>query len=176
MCTIHGVSNNFANKLFTILCCHLLPKGNSLTKNHHIAKLLIRKLGHLYNNIHAYGKSCVPFMGEYVDAESYSKCDGPKFSDEDCKKLLVKVLRQFPHIPQLRRMFYSLIIPSLMKWHKEIQSDIEGRDGLIRHLCNSKAWKHFHNSMDPIFGDNARNIHFALVADGVNPCKQTHSI
>jgi hypothetical protein len=176
MSTIHRVSNSFADKLFTILHCHLLPKGNSLTKNHHVAQLLISKLGLLYNNIHAYGKWCVLFMGEYFNAKSCSKCDGPKFSDKDCKKFLVKVLRQFPIIPKLQRMFYSLTIPSLMKWHKENQSDTEGRDGLIRHLCDSKAWKHFHNNMDPIFGDNARNIHFALAADGVNPCKQTHSI
>jgi hypothetical protein len=48
-------------------------------------------------------------------------------------------------------------------------------DGLVRHPCNSKAWKHFHNNVDPSFADDTRNIHFALVADGVNPFKQTHS-
>jgi hypothetical protein len=32
-----------------------------------------------------------------------------------------------------------------------------------------------HDNIDPSFGNDARNIHFALAADGVNPFKQTRS-
>jgi hypothetical protein len=46
---------------------------------------------------------------------------------------------------------------------------------MVRHPCDSKAWKHFHDNIDPSFGEDARNIHFALAADGVNPFKQTRS-
>jgi hypothetical protein len=62
-----------------------------------------------------------------------------------------------------------------MKWHDENRSDREGGDGLVRHPCDSKAWKHFHRNVDPTFGNDARNVHFALAADGVNPFKQTRS-
>jgi hypothetical protein len=40
---------------------------------------------------------------------------------------------------------------------------------------NSKSWRHFHDNVDPTFREDARNIHFALAADGVNPFKQTRS-
>jgi hypothetical protein len=169
------VSNNFTDELFTILHRHLLPEGNILPKNHYAAKSLTSTLGLLYNSIHACGKRCVLFRGEYVDAEHCPNCDGPRFSDADCKKYPVKVLRHFPIISRLQRMFRSPAISFLMKWHEENRSDREGGDGLVRHPCDSKAWKHFHNNVDPSFADDTRNIHFALAAEGVNPFMQTCS-
>jgi hypothetical protein len=62
-----------------------------------------------------------------------------------------------------------------MKWHAESQSDREGGDGLVRHPYDSKAWKHFHKNVDPMFQHDAKNVHFALAADGVNPFKKTRS-
>jgi hypothetical protein len=99
LCTVHGVSNNFTDVLFTILHRHLLPEGNILPKNQYAAKSLTSTLGLSYNSIHACGKWCVLFRGEYADAERCPKCDGPRFSDADCKKYPVKVLRHFPIIP-----------------------------------------------------------------------------
>jgi hypothetical protein len=46
---------------------------------------------------------------------------------------------------------------------------------MVRHPCDSKAWWYFHDNVDPTFRNDARNIHFALAADGVNPFKQTWS-
>jgi hypothetical protein len=69
LCTVHEVSNNFADELFTILHCHFLPDGNTLPRNHYAAKSLTSKLGLAYNSIHACGKGCVLFRGEYADAE-----------------------------------------------------------------------------------------------------------
>jgi hypothetical protein len=175
LCTVHGVSNNFADELFTILHHHLLPEGNRLPKNHYAAKSLTSKLGLTYTSIHACEKGCVLFRGEYADAEHCPKCDGPRFNDGDRKKYPVKVLRHFSIIPRLQRMFHSPSISALMKWHAENQSDREGGDGLVRHPCDSKAWKHFHENVDPTFQRDARNVHFVLAADGVNPFKQTHS-
>jgi hypothetical protein len=101
LCTAHGVSNNFADELFTILHRHLLPEGNRLPKNYYAAKSLTSKLGLTYTSIHACRKGCVLFKGEYADAEHCPKCDGPRFSDGDRKKSPVKVLRHFPIIPRL---------------------------------------------------------------------------
>jgi hypothetical protein len=99
LCMVHGVSNNFADELFTILHCYLLPKGNTLPKNHYAARTLTSKLGLAYNTIHACGKGCVLFRGEYVDAEVCLKCGGPRFSDAERKKFPVKDLQHFLIIP-----------------------------------------------------------------------------
>jgi hypothetical protein len=101
LCIVHGVSNNFADELFTIQHRHLLPEGNRLPKNHYAAKSLTSKLGLTYTSIYACGKGCVLFRGEYADAERCPKCDGPRFNDGDRKKYPVKVLCHFPIIPRL---------------------------------------------------------------------------
>jgi hypothetical protein len=59
LCTVHGISNSFADELFAILHAHLLPERNGLPKNYHAAKSLIRKLGLSYNSIHACEKGCI---------------------------------------------------------------------------------------------------------------------
>ena len=51
LCTIHGVSNQFADQLFILFREHLLPSENMLPKNLHAAKVLIQKLGLNYNTI-----------------------------------------------------------------------------------------------------------------------------
>jgi hypothetical protein len=61
LCTIHGVSNKFANQFFTLFGKHLLPSENQLPKNYHATKALIRKLGLNYNTIHACQGGCVLF-------------------------------------------------------------------------------------------------------------------
>ena len=38
LCTIHGVSNKFADQLFALFSLHLLPGENRLPKNYHAAK------------------------------------------------------------------------------------------------------------------------------------------
>jgi hypothetical protein len=81
LCTVHGISNNFADEVFTILHCHLLPKRNTLPRNHYAARTLNNKLGLVYNTIHACEKCCVLFRGEYADTEVCPKCSGPRFSD-----------------------------------------------------------------------------------------------
>jgi hypothetical protein len=72
-------------------------------------------------------------------------------------------------------MFCNPTVSSLMRWHEDNLSDREGGDGLVKHPCDSKAWKHFHSSVDQTFGNDVRNVHFALAADGVNPFKQIRS-
>jgi hypothetical protein len=175
LCTVHGVTNGFADEMFTILNAHMLPKENVLPKNYYAARSLTGKLGLSYNSIHACDKGCVLFRGEHTQATHCPKCGGPRFMDETRRKIPVKVLRHFPLIPRLQRMFRSQSISKLMLWHSENKSNREGGDNLVRHPCDSKAWHHFHDNVDTSFGDDPRNVHFALAADGVNPFKQTRS-
>jgi len=48
------------------------------------------------------------------------------------------VLRHFPLIPRLQRMFMSSKLAEHMRWHTEGRTD----DGKLRHPADSKAWKH----------------------------------
>ena len=173
LCAVHGVTNNYADELFAILHRHILPEENCLPTNHHSAWSLTRKLGLLYNNIHACNNGCVLFRGEYVDLLHCLKCNGPRYRDEEQSRFPLKVMRHFPIILQLRRIFRSPSISKLMTWHSENRSDQDGGDGLVRHPCDSKAWRNFHDNVDPSFGNDSRNVHFALAANGVNPFKST---
>jgi hypothetical protein len=62
-------------------------------------------------------------------------------------------------------MFCTPTISELMVWHAKNTST----GGLIRHPCDSKAWKHVHKNVDSSFGQKDRNIHLGMAADGVNP-------
>jgi hypothetical protein len=172
LCTIYGVSNCFVNELFCILHGHILLDGNSLPRNNYAARTLTRKLGLTYNTIHACESGCVLFRGVLANATECPQCGKPRFKDQMRWKFPVKVLRHFPIIPRLQRMFRSPTISDLLTWHSENKSDREGGDNMVRHPCNSKAWRHFHENVDPDFGWEPRNIHFALAANGVNPFKQ----
>ena len=167
LCTIHGASNKFADQLFTLFRKHLLPSENHLPKNYHAAKALIKKLGLNYNTIHACQAGCVLFRGQYEDAAYCPKCKRPRYKDERKKQRPWKVLRHFPLIPRLRRMFRTPAISELMLWHAKNKST----DGLVRHPCDSKVWRHVHEVVDCSFGNDDRNIHLGLAADGVNPFK-----
>jgi hypothetical protein len=152
LCTVHAVSNSFADELFTILHAHLLPEQNSLPKNYHAAKSLTRQLGLSYNSIHACDKGCILYRGEHAEAISCPKCEQPKYKDQTRKLFPVKVLRHFPIIPRFQRMFRSLAISKLMIWHSENASHGDGGDNLVRHPCDSKAWQHFHDNVEMIPG------------------------
>ena len=100
LCTIHGVTNGFADELFTILNSHLLPTKNVLPKNYYIAWSLTTKLGLLYNSIHACDKGYVLFRDKHTKTVQCLKCGGPRYVDKIRKKVSVKVLRHFPSHPK----------------------------------------------------------------------------
>ena len=143
-CTIHAVNNKFADQLFTLFREHLLPSENLLPKNYYAAKSLIQKLGLNYNTIHACQAGCVLFRGQYKDATHCPRCQKPRYKDEGKQRRPWKVLRHFPLVPRLRRMFRTPAISELMSWHAKNKST----DGFVRHPCDSKAWRHVHEVVD----------------------------
>ena len=62
-------------------------------------------------------------------------------------------------------MFRTPAIFELMLWHAKNKNI----DGLVRHPCDSKAWRHVHEVVDCSFGNDDHNIHLRLAADGMNP-------
>jgi hypothetical protein len=61
-CTTHKVSNKFVDELLSLLCHTILPQPNTLPKNFHETKSMIKKLGLSYERLHAYPKGCVFFL------------------------------------------------------------------------------------------------------------------
>ena len=175
LCTVHGISNQCANELFNLLYSHILPENNTLPRTHHATKSLTAKLGLTYNTIHASERGYVLIRGPHENVVCCPKCGGRRYRDEERRRFSVKVLRHFPIIPRLQRLFMSPTISKLMVWHAENQSNQAGGDGLVKRPCDSKAWQHFEENVDPSFANDPRHVHFALATDGVNPFKQNRS-
>jgi len=166
LCTIHGVSNKFANELFALLHLQLLLEMGS----YYAAIILNQNLGLNYNNIHACAKGCVFFQGNHKDVVPCPKCGGPCYKDEVNMVFPLKVLQHFLVIPRLQCMLITLVMSELMLWHSQNSSS----NGLVKHPCDSKAWKHVHEKF-PTFASYPRNVHLALATNGVNPFKPTCS-
>ena len=80
------------------------------------------------------------------------------------KKVPHKILRYFPLIPQLQRLYMNDTTSAYIRWHTEELV----KDGKVRHPTNSLAWKHVdetyrHFAFDP------RNVCLVLASDGFNP-------
>ncbi len=166
LCTMHGIINKFVDELFALLHQHLLLEPNYLMGSYYATKTLTQKLGSNYKVIHTCAKRCVLFKREHSDVICCPKCDGPHYRDESNKLLLMKMLCHFPIIPRFQRMCRTPTLFELMEWHSQNIS----LDGLVRHPCDSKAWKLVHAKF-PNFASNPRNFHLALPTNGVNPLK-----
>jgi hypothetical protein len=82
----------------------------------------------------------------------------------------MKVLRHFPLVPRLKRMFSTPQLAALMTWHAENFS----KDGKMRGPYDSVQWRHVKDTHVE-FAADSRNIHLGLCADGVNPYSQKRS-
>jgi hypothetical protein len=80
------------------------------------------------------------------------------------KKCPTKVLRWFPLIPRLQRLFMSQRTTHNIRWHAEGCT----KDGVLRHLADGQAWKSFDNLHSDFVSDN-RNVRLGLTSDGFNP-------
>ena len=69
-------------------------------------------------------------------------------------------------IDRLRAIFGNPKDAKLMSWHASDERTKD--DGKLQHPSDGKQWKHF-NAKFPEFGDEARNVRFALSTDGMNP-------
>ncbi|XP_055800323.1 uncharacterized protein LOC129869708 [Solanum dulcamara] len=144
------------------------------------SKKMIKKLGLSYNKIDGCPNHCMLYWGSSGD-ENRDKCKvcntSRYISDENGvganvviddqhrkKRKPAKVLRYFPLIPRLKRLYMCSKTAELLKWHATKANP----DGLLRHPRDGKAWKHF-DSFYPDFASETRNVRLALATDGFNP-------
>ena len=160
--TVFGVSNACADEILKVMS-KLLPLGNNLPKSNYEGKKILRMLGFSYDSIHACRNGCCLFRKQLADALYYPKCGQMWYTLENNKRD-VKVLRHFPLIPRLQRMYRCARLAELSEWH----ATRKGLEGNIECVPDSKAWKHV-DAMYLEFGCSERNIRLGMALDGVNP-------
>ena len=146
MFLVFRVSNTFTDELLCSLSGDLLPMPNKLPKIHYAARKSIRQLGLHYNNIHACSNGCILYDDEYATYDRCHKCMQTRWLD-GTNNILAKVIRHFPLIPRLKRMWRSSEIARLLTNHTKHVSD----DGIMRYVVDSRAWKHI--DTDATFGN-----------------------
>ena len=175
-CKTHGVSNMFMNELLMLLSMSILPVGNCLPKTEYEASKILRRLGLAYNMIHACPNGCCLFKGDLEDEEKCPVCEHDRYRMSGRSKVPTLILRHFPLIPQLQRMFSSKKLSKLNVWHHFHKSE----DGKMRHTADSPQWNFVHTNLEPeagnnMFGQDPRDIHLGLALDGMNPYSEKRS-
>ena len=72
-----------------------------------------------------------------------------------------------PMIDRMHALFRNPEDAKTMSWHASA-ARIKG-DGKLRHPSDGKQWKGFNAKFVKEFGDEVRNVWFALSTDGMNP-------
>ncbi|XP_074356763.1 uncharacterized protein LOC141696534 [Apium graveolens] len=162
-----GISDSAFNDLLSTVGS-LLPKDNVMPPNAYEAKKTLSDLGLEYINYHSCPNNCILYRGVNVDASECPKCRLSRWKLGKDGKIRInvpaKVMWYFPIIPRFKRMFKYPSTSELMTWHSKQRIE----DGKMRHPDDSPSWRNI-NYRWPPFGSDARNIHLALSADGINP-------
>ncbi|XP_071740336.1 uncharacterized protein [Rutidosis leptorrhynchoides] len=143
---------------------------------------IIRDLGVGYEKIDACPNDCMLYWKENKDkikcdvcqtsrykqinndSENESTTEADNDGDYKAKKVRAKVLRYFPLIPRLQRLFMSPKTVGSMRWHDESRT----KDGRLRQPTDLPAWKTF-DYENSEFAKEPRNVRLGLASDGFNP-------
>ncbi|KAL3849470.1 hypothetical protein ACJIZ3_011352 [Penstemon smallii] len=165
---------NYTKHSFIIQLFHIKCLGgwsnNSFSMLLNLLKAIIGKLGLGYEKIHACPNDCILYRKEHHDKIECPKCHTSRYvipegdsnnsasSELASSKVPAKVLRYFPLIPRLQRLFMSSMTASLMRWHKEDRT----KNGYMRHPADSPAWKTFDHK-HPDFSAEPRNVRLVIL-------------
>lgn len=164
----HSITDTAYNELLEMV--HgLLPPNNKFPTSLQSTKKLLKAFDLGYKKIHACPNDCCLYRKELKKATTCPKCGISrwkinKLTSEIMKDIPAKVLRYFPIIPRLRRMFRDIEKAEQLRWHNTHKST----DGKMRHPVDSLAWKKV-DSKWPSFAEEPRNIRLGLSSDGFNP-------
>jgi Zn ribbon nucleic-acid-binding protein len=125
----------------------LLPDdGEALPVNTYEAKKFLKDMGLEYEKILTCCNDYMLLWKDNKDLDSCVKCGQSKWKDEvhldedgqpisSSKKHSVKVLRWFPIIPKLQRLFMSQCTAHNMRCHAEVCA----KDNVLRHPADGQA-------------------------------------
>nr|XP_043639226.1 uncharacterized protein LOC122610295 [Erigeron canadensis] len=131
-------------------------------------KKIMKKVGLGYRSIHVCKNDCCLFWGkDNQDPQHCPKCKASRWKDANTKgkKVANKVMRYFPLIPRLKRIYSSRYTAKDMTWHATGRCT---EDGKLRHPVDGTSWKDF-DSMYPAFAAEPQNVRLGLAADSFNP-------
>nr|XP_004252707.1 uncharacterized protein LOC101244468 [Solanum lycopersicum] len=176
---MHGWSNTSFDSLLKLIS-DALPKENVLPDSIYEVQKIIKDLGLDYVKIDACVNNCILYKKEYVNLEQCPKCGEKRWTmrkgkdsnsevatgnlNNKKKGISRKILRYFPIIPRLQRLFMTKGTAKEMRWHKDERVD----DGVLQHPADSLAWKSFDEKY-PNFASDPRSIRLGLASDGFNP-------
>ncbi|GJV33458.1 hypothetical protein Tco_1393858 [Tanacetum coccineum] len=92
----------------------------------------------------------------------YEKIDACESSNAKKSNKPAKVLRYFPLIPRLKRLYMSEKTAKDMRWHNMGRT----MDGKLRHPADGLAWKGF-DARYSDFASDPRSVRLGLASDGV---------
>ncbi|XP_016471415.2 uncharacterized protein LOC107793551 [Nicotiana tabacum] len=176
---LHSWSNTSLDSLLKLLS-DVFPKGHVLPNSIYEVQKIIKDLGLDYVKIDACINNCILYRKEYADLEQCPKCGEKRWivrkgenDDNEVassklnkrkKGIPRKILRYFPLIPRLQRLFMTKRTAENMRWHKNKRVD----DGVLRHPADSLTWKTF-DEKHLNFASDPRNVRLGLASDGFNP-------
>jgi hypothetical protein len=99
--------SNTAFTTFLKILAEAFPVCNAIPKSYNDAKNLLKVLGLGYDSIHVCPNNCVLFRKQYAKLHNCSVCGMSRWKNPERKKVPQKVLRHFPLVPRLQRMFVS---------------------------------------------------------------------
>ncbi|XP_074283394.1 uncharacterized protein LOC141607944 [Silene latifolia] len=158
-CMFHWSIESF-NKLLELLL-QAFPQVKEFPSSFYEGKKIINDLGLGYEKIHASPSNCMLFWGENSDKEECNVCHTSRWKKvigEKGKNLAkkgegAKVMRYFPLIPRLERIYASPKTAEDMRWHHKDRV----KDGKLRHPAVALAWEQF-DSLYPLFASDPRSV------------------
>ncbi|XP_025822280.1 uncharacterized protein LOC112898099 [Panicum hallii] len=146
---------------FLELLSSTLNNVPGIPKSYNEMKAVLRKLGFGYVSIDVCKYDCALFS---KDHEGDDHCPVFGFTrwkvNKECrKKVPHKVLRYFPIIPRLQRLFMSKQRAQYARWHKEKRVPVENE---MRHPADGEAWTDFDETFKS-FVDDPRNLRLKML-------------
>jgi hypothetical protein len=169
-CRTHNVPSIFVSELLSLLGNSVLPQPNTLPTTEHVASTRLANLGLPYDSIHVCPNNCTLFRKENADLDACPKSNAPRMKRVGQSWVPFKVLRHFPIIPRIQRMFGSVAQAKEMVWYSLHLST----DGRVRHCADSLQWKDA-DRKNPGFAAGGRNVRLVLATDGMNPHSEKRS-
>lgn len=173
-CMFHWSSQPFT--MLPKLLVDEFPQIMEFPLSYYDGKKMIKDLRFGYEKIDACPNNCILYMGDLLGAEKCHVCSAPRWKVGKSKKHGAiekdnattkgepfKVIRYFPLIPRLKRIYMSPKTANDMRWHNEDRV----KDGKLRHP-SALSWREF-DKLYPKFSSDPRSVRLALTSDGFSP-------
>ncbi|XP_056695544.1 uncharacterized protein [Spinacia oleracea] len=176
--------NHWSIESFNMLLKLILdafPQILDFPSYYYYSKKMIKELGLGYEKIDACPNNCMLYWGEFLEKDKCHVCGTSRWkrtkgmsgdvSDGDTNTLKrsvpAKVMRYFPLIPRLKRIYMSSETAEEMRWH-DTERLGEHDKKILRHPSDALAWKAF-DERHSDFALDPRSVRLGLASDGFNP-------